>query len=84
MRSSSISTIVTKPATITIYDAILILFGINLRKSEITTFEQISTAVVVSPIPIPFVTLVVTARVGHIPSISTRGGFSRIKPFINA
>ena len=35
---------------------------------------------VVSPMPSPFMALVVTARVGHIPSIITKVGFSLIIP----
>ena len=34
----------------------------------------------VSPIPIPFMAAVVTARVGHIPKTSTKVGFSLMIP----
>ncbi len=43
-------------------------------------FDMIRTAVVVSPIPTPLIAEVVTARVGHIPSIKTNVGFSLITP----
>jgi tetrahydromethanopterin S-methyltransferase subunit E len=42
--------------------------------------ESIRTAVVESPIPIPLIADVVTASVGHIPSVKTRVGFSLIIP----
>jgi hypothetical protein len=43
---------------------------------EMMMFEKISTAIVAKPIIRPFVALVVVASVGHIPSISTKVGFS--------
>jgi hypothetical protein len=49
---------------------------------EITRFEQVSTARVESPIPIPFDILVVTASVGHIPTTCIKVGFSSIIPFL--
>ena len=51
------------------------------RSREISKLEQISTAVVARPMPMPFMAAVVTPRVGHIPSISTKVGFSVIRPF---
>jgi hypothetical protein len=50
--------------------------------SEITKFEQIRTAVVDKPIPMPFVALEVTASVGHIPITCTNVGLSSIIPFL--
>ena len=47
---------------------------------EITKLDIIKTVIVVSPIPIPLVAEVVTARVGHIPSINTKVGFSLMIP----
>ena len=66
------------------YAAILILSGINFLSSEITMFEQISTAVVDSPIPIPLTTPVVTASVGHMPRNKTKDGFSCKRPLRKA
>ena len=50
--------------------------------SEMTTLEQISTNIVARPIDIPLMALVVVASVGHIPSISTKVGFSLVMPFL--
>jgi len=47
---------------------------------EIKRFEKINTTVVESPIPIPLIADVVTASVGHIPSIITKVGFSFTRP----
>ncbi len=46
--------------------------GIALRSNEIIRFDNASTTVEESPIPIPLIADVVTASVGHIPSVSTR------------
>ena len=37
-------------------------------------FEQIKTAIVAAPIPIPFIAEVVVASVGHIPKTNTKVG----------
>ncbi len=74
------STIVTNDATTTIYDGILTLSGINLRNADISRFANARTTVVESPMPIPLAADVVTARVGHIPSIMINVGFSFITP----
>ena len=71
---------VTKDATITMYAGILTPFGIALRNKEINRLEKINTTVVDNPIPNAFIADVVTASVGHIPSISTKVGFSLINP----
>jgi len=42
------------------------------------------TNVVASPIPMPLATLVVTARVGHMPRTWTKTGLSRTMPFMNS
>jgi len=54
--------------------------GITLRNIEINIFDSTSTTVVDSPIPKPLIADVVTARVGHIPNIRTKVGFSLIRP----
>ena len=54
--------------------------GITLRSNEIIRFDNASTTVEESPIPIPLIADVVTASVGHIPSVKTRVGFSLIIP----
>ena len=74
------STIVTKEATITINAGIRTPFGIFFLKREINKFEKTKTTVVESPIPSPLIAEEVTARVGHIPSINTKVGFSLIIP----
>ena len=55
--------------------------GINLRISEITIFEQISTAVADMPMPTPFTTDVVVASKGHVPKINLKEGFCSNMPF---
>ena len=52
------------------------LFGIMCLNKEIIALLSTSTAVVVNPIPSPLMAEVVTASVGHIPSVSTKVGFS--------
>ena len=58
----------------------------NHIKSCVTTdiragkFDITRTTVEESPIPIPLIADVVTASVGHIPSVRTNVGFSLIKP----
>ena len=47
---------------------------------EMMKFDIIRTAQVDNPIPRPFIAEVVTASVGHIPSIKTKVGFSFITP----
>ena len=46
-----------------------------LRSMEISILDSTSTTVVESPIPIPLIAEVVTASVGHIPSIRQRLDF---------
>ena len=67
--------IVTKVAIIRIKAGILTWFGITFRKREISTLEQIKTKVTASPMPIPFIAIVVKARVGQVPKTSFRVGF---------
>ena len=57
--------------------------GIRFLIDEITTFEQINTNMVASPIPIPLMAEEVVPNVGHIPKRSTNVGFSLTIPFIN-
>jgi hypothetical protein len=66
--SITIPIIVTNVALITIQEGILILLGIKFLIKESTTLDITNTAVVASPIAKPFIALVVTASVGHIPS----------------
>ena len=73
---STISTTVTKEAIITINAGILTLSGMIFRSREIIALLSASTTIVVSPMPSPFMAEVVTASVGHMPSISTSVGFS--------
>ena len=72
---------VTREATTTISPGNLIRSGITFLKAEISRFENIRTASVESPIPRPFIALVVVAKVGHIPSIMIKVGFSLNIPF---
>ena len=54
--------------------------GMIFRSAEIMRFDMVRITVVVSPIPIPLIADVVTASVGHIPSIRTKVGFSLTNP----
>ena len=56
----------------------------ELRKyqREITTLEHIRTIVAETPMPMPFIAAVVTARVGQVPSTKRRTGFSFTRPFV--
>ena len=54
--------------------------GVMFLMQEMMMLEKRSTAMVASPIIMPFIALVVVARVGHIPSISTKVGFSFMMP----
>ena len=74
------STMVTKEAITTINAGIRTLSGMIFLSKEIITLLSARTTIVVSPIPRPFIAEVVTARVGHIPSIRTKVGFSLIRP----
>ena len=68
---------------ITTYAAILTLSGIIFLKSETSMFDIIKTTVAESPIPKPFLRVVVTASVGHIPRSCTKVGFSNKSPFFS-
>jgi hypothetical protein len=50
---------------------------------EMTMFEPSRTKVAAIPIPMPFLAIVVTASVGHVPKTSLNTGFSLKKPFVN-
>ena len=76
-------TTVTKEATITMNAGIRTLSGITFLNIDINQFDIIRTTRVESPIPNPLTADVVTARVGHIPSISTKVGFSFTIPLYN-
>ena len=58
------------------------LSGVTDFRQDITTLVQMSTAIVASPIDIPFMAEVVVASVGHIPNIKTNVGFSLTIPFL--
>jgi hypothetical protein len=73
---------VTKEAIITTNEGILTLSGMTPESNEITILDPIRTKVVAIPIPKPFNEDDVVARVGHMPSIRTRIGFSFKKPFV--
>ena len=73
-------TIVTKDATITMNAGILTLSGMTFLSAEMKRLLNARTAAVVSPIPSPFIAEVVTASVGHMPSVRTKVGFSLIIP----
>ena len=64
----------------TIYAGSRTWSGMILRTREITRLDMMRTAMVETPIPSAFIAEVVTANVGHIPSMSTRVGFSRTTP----
>ena len=73
-------TIVTNDATMTMKAGRRTSSGIILRTREITILEMTRTAIVEAPMPMAFVTDVVTARAGHIPSIMIKTGFSLTIP----
>ena len=73
-------TMVTKDATMTMNAGILTLSGITFLRSDMKRLLRVSTAAVVSPIPSPLTAEVVTARVGHMPSVRTSVGFSLMMP----
>ena len=74
---------VTNDAITTMNAGIRTISGIRFLIDEITTFEQINTNMVASPIPIPLMAEEVVPNVGHIPKRSTNVGFSLTIPFIN-
>jgi hypothetical protein len=78
------STITTNVAITTIYEAILTFLGMRFLIEEMMTLEKKRTKVTQSPMPIPFSTAVVMARVGHKPSTSLKGGRTSQKPLKNS
>jgi hypothetical protein len=76
----SISIMVTNEAITTINAGMRTLTGIRFLIIAINIFERISTAIVATPIPRPFIALVVVPSVGHIPRTNTKVGFSLIIP----
>ena len=54
--------------------------GMILRSMEMTRLETARTTKEDMPMPKPLMAEVVTARVGHMPSISTNTGFSFTRP----
>ena len=71
---------VTRLATITMKAGIRTRSGMIFLRREMIRLENISTAVVERPIPSPLMADVVVARVGHIPNIRMKVGFSLIIP----
>ncbi len=71
---------VTKAAITTMKTGMRTLSGVTDLMQEMTKLVQMSTAIVASPIDMPFMAEVVVASVGHIPSIRTNVGFSLTMP----
>ena len=80
--SISSSTTVTKEATTTMKAGSRTSSGMIFRSREITRLETARTTREDTPMPKPLMAEVVTARVGHMPSISTNTGFSVSRPFL--
>ena len=59
---------------IIIKTGILIFSGMNLRRLDIVTFDNMRTNITAAPIPREFFTVVDTARIGHNPIIKTSTG----------
>ena len=78
--SSTKRTIVTKVAIINTKAGIRTSLGIIFLKRETSTLLQIKTKVTASPIPTPFIAIVVKARVGQVPKTNFNEGFCAIKP----
>ena len=66
------------------YAGIRTLSGIILRHAEITKLEQIRTTVAAAPIPKALIALVLTAKVGQVPSTKRKTGFSFKIPFVSS
>ena len=73
---------VTKAAMTTMNTGMRTLSGVIDFRQEMTKLVQMRTAIVASPIDIPFRADVVVASVGHMPSIKTNVGFSLTIPFL--
>ena len=58
--------------------------GITFLRALITAFEPIRTKVAAIPIPIALEAAVVTAKVGQVPRIRHRTGFSLTIPFVSS
>ena len=67
---------------ITIKPGIRILSGIRFATSEMAKLDSTRTKAVANPIPKPLMAEVVTPSVGHIPSRSTKVGFSLKNPLV--
>ncbi len=80
----NICTMVTNPAIMVINAGMRTLFGITLRKREITALEQTSTKVVAAPMPMALLAAVVTANVAQHPNTSLNTGFSLMIPLVNS
>ena len=76
----SICTMVTNDAITTMKAGMRTLSGMKFLMSEMTMFDKISTAIVATPMPNPLAALVVVPSVGHMPSTSTKVGFSLTIP----
>ncbi len=82
--ASSRSTIVTNVAMIRMYAEIRTSPGMRRLSEETSRLEPSSTKNVATPIAMLLATVLVTASVGHSPSICTSTGFSRHTPRIRS
>ena len=73
---------VTKVAITTMYAGMRTLSGMKRAMALMAIFERMSTNIVARPILMPLMAEVVVARVGHIPSRSTKVGFSFTRPLV--
>ena len=80
----SISTVTTRDAAMAMKQAIRTFLGMRLRTREMMTLLRVSTKMTAAPIPRPFSAVLVTARTGHSPSTSRKGGSSFHKPLVNS
>ena len=76
--------IVTKVAMMTVYTAILTCGGTSFLIRQTNREEKNITKTTAHPMQTAFSTLVVTARVGHIPSSCLKMGCSFKRPFVNS
>ena len=81
---TTICTIVTKDAIMTIYAGILTFDGITFLSADMAILEHISTIEAATPIPRALSTEVETARVGQVPSTRRSTGFSLTIPLVNS
>src|SRR3990167_1464082 len=80
----NISATVTYRAIKTTYAAILTCPGTIFLMADTVIFAHNRTNNVARPIAMPFITELVTARAGHVPRTSLKGGISCQSPFLNS